>query len=151
MAFVAGLRDSHGEVQAGAFLRDRRIAFHPELRSKPSEFARIFFHEIFHFVWLRLGNTLRRSWEELLAGEFARGARGELGWSSEWRKKKLDARDVRSRTRRWREYACESFCDTAAWLYASVSRHDEWTLSARCRAGRKRWFTRSVVTKAISI
>ena len=28
------------------------------------------------------------------------------------------ARDIAGRTRHWREYCCESFCDTAAWLYS---------------------------------
>jgi len=131
-----GLRDRRGAVHAGSFLRERRIAFD----CARDEFPRIFVHEVFHFVWLRLGNPRRRSFEALLAGERAQGARGELGWSAEWRKAALDPSDVRRRTRRWREYCCESFCDSAAWLFSGRKTHSEFTLSARFRAGRRRWF-----------
>ena len=148
--FDDGLRDRHGEVHAGACLRERRIACDPALRADAEEFARILCHELFHFVWLRLGNPARRAWEEHLAGELARGTRGELGWSSEWRKARLQGSDVRARTRRWREYCCESFCDTAAFLFAS-RRHPEFTLAPRHRAARRRWFFGSVVTKPLPL
>jgi hypothetical protein len=55
-------------------------------------------------------------WEALLLAE---RARGEAGWSAEWRKAALSDADRRHRTRRWREYACEAFCDSAAALWAS--------------------------------
>jgi hypothetical protein len=110
-----------------------------ELMEDPRELARIFVHELFHFVWLRAGNPARRSWEALLEGELARAARGELGWSAEIRKQALGKADARRRTRRWREYACESFCDSAAWLLAGFRKHDEYTLADRFRAGRRRW------------
>jgi hypothetical protein len=131
-----GLRDRRGAVHAGSFLRERRIAFD----CRPSEFPRIFVHEVFHFVWLRLGNPRRRSFEALLAAEHAAHARGDLGWSAEWRKQALRLSDVRRRTRRWREYCCESFCDSAAWLFSGRRRHPEFTLSARFRARRRCWF-----------
>lgn len=131
-----GLRDRRGAVHAGAFLRERRIA----LDCSPAEFPRIFVHELFHFVWLRAGNGPRHSFERLLAKERRKGARGELGWSAEWRKLALSAADVQNRTRPWREYCCESFCDTAAWLYAGLPRHPEFTLAARFRTGRRAWF-----------
>lgn len=105
-----------------------------------AEFERILVHEVFHFVWLRLGNPLRRSYEALLVREMAAGAKGELGWSSELRKEALTERDAAIRSRRWREYACESFCDTAAWLYAPAERHPEHTLASRWRARRRLWF-----------
>ena len=117
----------------------------------PEDFARIFVHELFHFVWLRLGNTKRKSYERLLAGELRRRAGGELGWSAEWRKGKLARRDSMARTRRWREYCCESFCDTAAWLYAGVARHEEFTLAAPLRAARRKWFARTGLDAGISI
>ena len=88
--------------------------------ARAAEFPRIFVHELFHFVWLRAGNPLRWSYEGCVRAEFRSGARGELGWSAEWRKAASRAGDVRRRSRRWREYACESFCDTAAWLYSGV-------------------------------
>lgn len=133
---VPGLRDRRGAVHAAAFLRERRIA----LDCSRAEFPRIFVHELFHFVWLRAGNGPRRSFERILVTERREAARGELGWSAEWRKAALNTADVQNRTRRWREYCCESFCDTAAWLYAGLHRHPEFTLPARFRKGRRAWF-----------
>ncbi len=147
-----GLRDRRGEIHAGAFLRERRIAFDADLPGDPAEFARIFTHELFHFVWPRLGNTRRWSYEALLREELQAGACGELGWSAEWRKHALTAGDRRRRTRRWREYSCESFCDTAAWLYSGVSKHAEYTLARRFRERRRRWFsTQPEISRQISI
>jgi hypothetical protein len=40
----------------------------------------------------------------------------------------------------WREYCCESFCDTAAWLYSGVQVHSEFTLAGRYRHRRRVWF-----------
>jgi len=135
-----GLRDRYGASHAGTMLRDRRILFDCE----PAEFPRIFVHEVFHFVWLRAGNAARISFEYLLASELESGVSGELGWSAELRKAKLTVADRRNRTRRWREYCCESFCDTAAWLYSGVERHDEFTLATRCRKTRSQWFARTL-------
>ena len=117
----------------------------------PEEFARIFVHELFHFAWLRLGNAKRRSYEQLVARELRRRVSGELGWSAEWRKSALTARDRRERTRKWREYCCESFCDTAAWIYAGVRKHAEFTLAAAGREGRREWFRKSGLDEGISI
>jgi len=144
---VRGLRDRRGAVHAGSFLRERRIAFDCE----PAEFPRIFVHELFHFVWARLGNPARFSYEALIEAELAAGAQGELGWSAEWRKRALSLDDRRRRTRRWREYCCESFCDTAAWLYSGVPRHGEFTLAGRYRGRRRAWFLESVEGRRLSI
>lgn len=144
---AVGLRDRHGPVHAGAFLRERRI----RLNCTRADFPRILVHELFHFVWLRAGNPARRAFEDLLVRERRAGVRGELGWSAEWRKDALTARDVRLRTRRWREYCCESFCDTAAWLYSGTGRHGEFTLAARFRRQRRIWFRKTVETKPLSI
>jgi hypothetical protein len=130
-----GLRDGRGPVHAGSFVPARRIA----LACGPAEMGRIVVHELFHFVWVRLGNRRRWGWQDLLRREFRRGARGELGWSAEWRKWDLRRADPAGRTRRWREYCCESFCDTAAWLYCG-RRHAEFTLSAEARVGRRLWW-----------
>jgi hypothetical protein len=147
-----GLRDRRGAVHAGAFLRERRIAFDAELARDSGEFARIFVHEIFHFVWLRLGNARRWSYEALLLEELSAGARGELGWSAEWRKRALPPGEAQRRTRRWREYLCESFCDTAAWLYSGVPSHAEYTLARRFRERRRRWFaSQPAISRQISI
>lgn len=109
------------------------------------EFERILIHEVFHFVWVRLSNRTRREWESLLRAEIASGAAGELGWSAEWRKNALppsraSPRTPYLRTGRWRRYVCESFCDTAAWLYAGIRSHDEFTLQSRARNRRRGWF-----------
>ena len=119
-------------------MRERRILFDCERR----EFPRILVHELFHFVWVRAGNPARVSFERVVAAEIERRARGELGWAAESRKRKLSKADRARRTRRWREYCCESFCDTAAWLYAGVPRHEEFTLGASWRSKRRAWFKR---------
>jgi len=139
-----GLRDRRGDVHAGAFLRTRCLIFD----CTPAEFPRIFVHELFHFVWLRVGNARRRSFEDLLRNE---SRRGELGWSAEWRRRELRASDIRARNRRWREYCCESFCDTAAWIYSGVRKHEEFTLAARFRRIRRKWFHATIGTRELSI
>jgi hypothetical protein len=144
---VPGLRDGRGPVHAGAFLRERRIDFD----CTAAEFPRVFVHEIFHFIWRRLGNPARRAYEDLVATEIRGRARGELGWSAEWRKRALAAHDLSLRTRRWREYCCESFCDTAAWLYGGVASHPEFTLAADSRRRRRQWFAQSLDGRELSI
>ncbi len=42
------------------------------------------------------------------------------------------------RTRPWREYCCESFCDTASWLHSGCD--SENTLAAVRRRTRTAWF-----------
>lgn len=127
-------------VHGGSFPRQRRIVLDAALLHRPGELSRILVHELFHFVWLRLGNRVRRSFEALLVSEWERGARGELGWSSQRRKDALDLAGARERTRKWREYIAESFADTAAFLYSSCRRHEEYTLAPRFRARRRDWF-----------
>lgn len=147
------LRDlsAHGPIHAGSLLRERRILLETSLARDPAEFRRIFVHELFHFAWLRLGNPCRWSYERLIAAELRAGAAGELGWSAEWRKQALAASDRRLRTRRWREYVCESFCDSAAWLWAGAGKHPEFTLARRFRAARRAWFEQIVASRGISV
>ena len=144
---VPGLRDGRGPVHAGSFLRERRIAFD----CTQAEFPRILVHELFHFVWLRLGNPARWSWEKVLAAEHRRGARGELGWSAQWRKDTLAGADTAGRTRAWRLYCCESFCDTAAYLYSGCRSHPEFTLAENMRHKRRGWFEATIEKRRISI
>jgi hypothetical protein len=139
------------EVHAGSFLRRRRIVLDAELARKPRELARILVHELFHFVWLRLGNGRRRRFEELIDAEFRSRARGELGWSAEHLKLALGPADRRERTRRWRSYVCESFCDTGAWLFSGVRRHGEFTLGAPARRRRREVFEELGLTRRISL
>src|SRR5207248_8122517 len=107
------------EVHAGSFLRQRRIVLDASLKKQPRELVRILTHELFHFAWLRLGNPKRKSYEDLLRRELRRRVKGELGWSAESAKDVLTRGDIGRRTPRWREYVCESFCDSAAWLLAA--------------------------------
>lgn len=130
----AGLRDGVRDAVAGADIRRREIHLHPALARRGAEYRRILTHELFHFVWVRLGNPKRAAWKELLRAELSAGARGELGWSSEWRKAELPAR--------FDEYACESFCDTAAWLFASAH-SEEYTLAVRWRERRRAFLSSS--------
>jgi len=142
-----GLRDQRGPVHAGSFLSQRRIAFD----CTRAEFPRIFVHETAHFIWLRMGNPVRCSWEKLLRAELRSRAKGELGWSAEWRKESLRSQDAAGRTRRWREYCCESFCDTAAWLWSGLARHPEFTLAGNLRTIRRKWFAAQIVGRHLSI
>ena len=139
-----------GPHHAAASIPRRLILLDAGVLRDPGEFERILVHELFHFVWVRLSNAARREWEAVLAAEFAARVPGELGWSAEWRKARLTApataritaHDIRKRTLPWRRYACESFCDTAAWLYAGLRRHPEFTLPVLSRRARRAWFQR---------
>ena len=126
-------------MHAGSEIRKRLMVLDSDLLREPEELTRIFLHELHHFVWVRLGNPARRAYEEMAKTQF--GARGELGWSAEMLKRNLTRADVDRRSRRWRDYVGESFCDTAAWYHMRKRRHDEWTLAASHRERRARWFS----------
>lgn len=137
--YRSNLCDSAGNpAHAASWIRARRIILDPEVKRTAGTHRRILLHEYFHFAWVRLGNPRRLAWEAYLAAEWKSRARGEAGWSAEWRKRQLSARDVAQRSRRWREYCCESFCDTAAWVNRGAD--SEVTLSATRRAARRAWF-----------
>ncbi len=135
------VRRSLGSHLAAASIPRRVILLDAAVFASRGEFERILIHELFHFAWVRLSNQKRRDWEDILMHELAAQATGELGWSAEWRKDTLSPKDIRRRTPRWRRYACESFCDTAAWLYAGLRTHDEFTLAGPPRRLRRQWFT----------
>jgi hypothetical protein len=139
-------------VHAASYIRKRRIVLDRDLAQQPAELARILVHELFHFAWVRLGNPARRSYEALVREEWRQRARGELGWSAESRKRALEKHspEVHHATD-WREYICESFCDTAAFLYSGVRRHPEYTLAARHRNRRAEWFRAVFERGAIAI
>jgi len=59
--------------------------------------------------------------------------------------------DRAGRSRRWREYICESFCDTAGWLFGSTRQYSEMTLARRYREFRRRWFQQHLSTRPLSI
>ena len=147
-------RNAYGHpVYAATFVRKRQIVLDSELAEKPRELARILTHELFHLAWARLGNEARRSYAALLEREWTERARGELGWSAELRKRGLShhRRPATQDARRWRDYACESFCDTAAWLYSGVGQHPEFTLAERYRKRRAAWYLATFRGRAISI
>lgn len=128
-------------VHAAAFIRRRRIILEDRLFRKYSTLRLILVHEIFHFVWARLSNAARREFEALLFRELRAHARGELGESAGAHKAKLPVQcGLTSVSKPWRDYVCESFCDTAAWLYSRVEENCEFTLAKRWRAIRRRWF-----------
>jgi hypothetical protein len=149
------IRPSLGPHLAATSIPGRVILLDSEVLTpvafKRGEFERILVHEIFHFAWVRLSNSLRRDWERTLALEFERDAPGELGWSAERRKSRLASNDVLSRDRAWRLYACESFCDTAAWRFANVRRHPEFTLAVRFRRLRRAWFEKNIDSRIVLI
>jgi hypothetical protein len=123
-------------VHAASLLPQREMVFDRGLLDDAPELLRIFSHEVFHFVWRRLSRQRREAWMDLLTAE---KAKGELGWSAERLKEQLSATDRQQRTRRFRDYACESFCDTAAWFH-SPRVHDEYTLAVAARRRRERFF-----------
>lgn len=127
---LSGSIDRGVPVHAATFIRRREIVLETELTRKASDLRLITVHEIFHFAWARLGNSARRAWAALLEAESSAHARGELGESSSVKKNPAYTRD----------YVCESFCDTAAWLYAGVLRSRHFTLSERWRTRRHAWF-----------
>ncbi len=123
-------------VHAGTHLRRREMVLETDLLGNRSELIRIFVHEVHHYVWARLGRLRRHKYEELLHEEMQASARGELGWPAESLKKRLTPEDRSDRTRLWRDYVCESFCDTAAWMYSRKGSHAEWTLAETHRKRR---------------
>ena len=135
------------EVHAATFIRRRLIVLDTELDRDHTELGRILLHELFHFAWVRLGNAARREYQAVIGDEMKARARGELGWSSEMRKKELRRRSGRA----WREYACESFCDTAAWLHSGIKRHREFTLAIRFRKRRNAWFQAAFGARAVRV
>jgi hypothetical protein len=84
-----------------------------------------------------------------LEAEFAGRVRGEAGWSAEWRKRKLIQDDIARRSRFWREYCCESFCDTAAALNGKANQ--EVTLSRTRIRSRAAWFRTSLPARTFPI
>jgi hypothetical protein len=82
---------------------------------------------------------MRAAYEALIAAEFDSGKTGEMAWSAEWRRNDLISGDREGRTRRWREYLCESFCDTAAAYALGIESHPEITLGPGARRRRHQW------------
>jgi hypothetical protein len=127
-------------VYAASFIRKREVVLDSELAKRPRALRLILTHELFHFVWIRLGNKGRSEFSELLADEYMRRARGELGESAALKKSVLKARDCLRNSRCWRDYVCESFCDTAASRHSDIKQKGVFTLAPRWRKRREIWF-----------
>jgi hypothetical protein len=127
-------------VYAASFIRQRRIIFETSLSSDIAQLRFFAVHEIFHFVWARLGNRNRAEFSLLLAAEIAQGARGELGESSAIQKVRIGPEEGSKRSQTWRDYVCESFCDTAAWLYSGAPARNVRPLASRWQKRREVWF-----------
>ena len=108
-----------------------------DLLENDTELTRILLHELFHFIWVRLGNEKRKSYHKLLLAEHRRRCRGEAGWSAEHVKARLRKY---GQSRLWRLYACESFCDSGAAYAARLIAHPEFTLAKSFWAKRSNWF-----------
>lgn len=137
---LSGRPEQGVRVYAGCFIRKREIILEQDLLLNSGKLRFILIHEIFHFVWARLSNELRSSYGDLLKIEVENRARGELGESASLKKALLPSYHPERETRRWHDYLCESFCDTAAWLYSGLREQPELTLGKRWRLRRKAWF-----------
>ena len=136
-------------LHAASFIPERYLVLNRRLFARRVELGRILYHELSHFVWTRLGNPKRKSYEALVRADFRERKRGELGYSSEWRKRELReaGKGVPRNSKYWREYICESFCDTAAYVLLGSERragHSEYTLNRKARERRKRWMAEQV-------
>jgi hypothetical protein len=127
-------------VHAASFIRKRKLVLESDLLRDPTGLRLILAHELFHFVWVRLSNATRQSYRDLIAAELRRGARGELGESAAVAKSSVVAQRPFAPSARFTYYVCESFCDTAAWMYADVRDHATFVLAPRWRRKRADWF-----------
>ena len=132
---LSGMTGRGNPVYAASFIRNRQIVLETTLLANKPAFKLILLHELLHFVWARLGNRRRQSFEALLQHEHLRHARGELGESSLVKKERC-----RAGFHCWKDYVCESFCDTGAWFYSGVNEHEAFTLASRWRKKRAHWF-----------
>jgi len=161
LGFRRRLRASRGRLDSGdsgsqavwaaSFIRLRRMVLDRELLDHECALRGILIHELFHFVWVRAGNPARRNFGALLEAESRARARGELGetsethketwlagWASNRRRGQPPVSARRAASRAWRDYVCESFCDTGAWLLCPTA---PWpvSLSERWRRKRRLW------------
>ena len=65
--FAGQLDPAQGrEVHAGSMIGERWIVIEKELLRDQAELRRIYVHEAFHFVWVKLGNRKRWGFEAVL-------------------------------------------------------------------------------------
>jgi hypothetical protein len=132
---LSGKPEMGTAVHAASFIRLRKIVLEDELLARPDALRLILAHELLHFLWPRLSNALRAEYSQMLRHEIECRARGELGESSEVRKNAFLAAG-----RCWREYICESFCDSGAWIYCNIEAQPEIRLAKRWQKIRLHWF-----------
>ncbi len=128
-------------VYAASFIRCRSIVVESALLRKPRLLRAILVHELAHFVWTRLGNLAREEFSALLREERLRGARGELGESAAVYKAALSESAVIKNSKQWRDYVCESFCDTTSAFFGSRALYLGPRLAQRFVQRRQKWFT----------
>ncbi len=123
-------------LQGASFLAERRIVLDEALLGHAPDLVNIFAHEVYHFVWRRLSNEERKSFADLLAGEKTPLHAGHSSRTryEAWREKATE--------RRWRDYVCEAFCDTAAGLT-----NPNTLISAQ----RRRWFGNLIKKKKLPV
>lgn len=131
---------SGSAVYAASFVRKRKIILESALLPHPEALRFILVHELFHFVWPRLGNGSRKSFEAVLLEERRCRAGGELGESSGVKKEAWRRGSGAGKRRLWRDYVCECFCDTAAWLYTNPQGSKTVSLRKCWRDRREAWF-----------
>ncbi|MBV9676877.1 MAG: hypothetical protein JO185_11120 [Acidobacteriaceae bacterium] len=130
-------------VHAAAFIRQRTVVLETGLLSEAERLRLVLIHEVFHFVWVRLNNCQRRDFADLLIDEMRGRARGEMGESSGLKKQLVqDRASLGLSSRLWRDYVCESFCDSAAALYSGVAANEHFTLAERWAKRRYQWLLR---------
>ena len=135
-------------VYAASFIRQRRIVIEQDLLSSPAVLRFIFVHELFHFVWVRLGNTRRGEYSRLLMAELAGKARGELGESSAVKKAELQLdHELSPGSKLWRDYACESFCDSAASIFTEGPVHEGARLGKAWSKLRRQWLLQKLADR----
>lgn len=132
-------------VYAATYIRRRRMVLETSLLADPAALRFIFVHELFHFVWVRLSNRTRDEYSELLTRELARNARGELGESSLVKKAEIRRQpECLPSSALWRDYICESFCDSAACILTGAPVHAGLKLATRWIDIRRDWFEGNV-------
>jgi hypothetical protein len=158
VAFLPGLTAYRGKllsradrgtpVYAASFIRQRRIVIEQDLLSSPAVLRFILVHEFFHFVWVRLGNTSRAEYSRLLVAELVGKARGELGESSAVKKAELQPDGKLSPpSKLWRDYACESFCDSAASIFTQGPVHEGARLGKAWSKIRRQWLLQKLADR----
>lgn len=128
-------------VYAASFIRRRSVVLESALLRTPRLLRAIVVHELAHFVWTRLGNLPREQFSALLLQEWLRGARGELGESAAVHKAGLPESAVMEKNRRWRDYVCESFCDTSSAFLVPGNLYPGPRLAGRFVQRRQEWFS----------